>query len=162
MVWVDIAVIALLAVYALGGIFRGFRQEVYSIIVWVVGFMVAWFFCHDFALLLKVFHTQSTRLAISFIALVGITLAVGGIISWLQVDSAKTIGFSSLDRLGGLPAGFVHGLLVVFILVVVAGLTPLPKDTWWQKSKYLPPFQSAALSVKRILSTRLASSINYR
>jgi membrane protein required for colicin V production len=161
MVWVDVAIIVLLAIYAIVGIVRGFRQEVYSIIVWIIGFMVAWFFCLDFALLLKIFHTQSARLAMSFLALVSITLVVGGIVKWLLGVSAKKTGIALIDRLGGLLAGLAHGMLVVFILVVIAGLTPLSKDRWWQQSRYLPPFQSVAVLVKGIFSSKLASSINY-
>jgi membrane protein required for colicin V production len=163
MVWVDIAIIALLAIYAIGGIIRGFSQEAYSVVVWAIGFMVAWFFCQDFAvLLLKVFHTLSTRLAFSFIALVCLTLVVGSVIKWLLKGSVKKTGSTLLDWLGGLLAGAVHGWVIVLILVVVAGLTPLPKDRWWQQSKYLPPFQSIAILIKGTISTRLASSINYR
>lgn len=162
MVWVDTAIIVLLAIYAIGGILRGFRQEAYSIAVWIIGFFVAWFFCLDFALLLKVFHTQSTRQAVSFTTLISITLTVGAIINSLLVGNPKKYGLTLFDRLGGLPIGFVHGWLVVFILVVVAGLTPLPKDRWWQQSKYLPPFQALAISVKGTISTKIASSIKYR
>ena len=161
MVWVDIAIMVLLAVYALGGLIRGLNQEIYSVALWAIGFMVAWFFCQDFAVLLqKVFHTLSTRLAFSFLALVSITLGVGGIINWL-LKAGKKMGLTLLDRLGGLLAGAVHGWVIVLILVVVAGLTPLPKDGWWQQSKYLPPFQSIAILLKSTISTRLANSINY-
>lgn len=163
MVWVDIAIIALLAIYMLGGVIRGLNQEAYSVTVWVIGFMVAWFFCQDFAVILsKMFHTLSTRLAISFIALVSITLALGGLVNWLLKGSAKKTGLTLLNRLGGLLAGTAHGWVIVLVLVVVAGLTPLPKDRWWQQSKYLPPFQAIAILIKSTISTRLASSINYR
>jgi membrane protein required for colicin V production len=162
MVWVDIAIIFLLAIYAIGGITRGFRQEVYSIIFLIIGFMVAWFFCQDFALLLpKLFHTQSTRLAISFLVLVSITVVVGGIVKWLMVGGIKKTGLSLIDRLGGLLTGLVHGMVIVFILVVIAGLTPLSKDHWWQQSRYLPPFQSVAVFVKGIVSSKLATFVNY-
>jgi membrane protein required for colicin V production len=162
MVWIDIAIIVLLAIYAIGGIIRGFSQEAYSLVVLIIGFIVAWFFCQDFAvLLLKVFHTQSTRFAVSFLTLVSITLAVGWIINGLLAGNLKKTGLSLIDRLGGLLAGIVHGWLIVLMLVVVAGLTQLPKDHWWQQAKYLPPFQSLAISIKGIISTKLARSINY-
>lgn len=141
---------------------RGYRKEVFSLAVWFVGFWVAWFFCPDFAILLrKIFHTQSTRFAVSFIALVSITLALGGIINWLLAGTEKKNGVTILERLGGGLVGTVHGMAIVFILVVVAGLTPLPKDRWWQASKYLPTYQSVAVSFKKVLSTRIADNIHY-
>jgi membrane protein required for colicin V production len=162
MVWVDIALLVLLAVYVIGGIAKGYRREIYSLVVLIIGFFVAWFFSPDFAvLLLKVFHTTSTRYAVSFLVLVAVTTLIGNIINWLA-NSFKKNRLTLFDRLGGLVAGFIHGLLVVFILVTVAGLTPLPKDRWWQQSKYLSPFQSLAILVKGTISTNIASSINYR
>jgi membrane protein required for colicin V production len=163
MVWVDIAIIALLAIYSIVGIIRGYSQEMYSLIAWLIGMIIAWFFSQDFAiLLLEVFASPATRLAASFIALILITLLVAGVINMLLAGSVKKIGLTFLDRLGGLALGFGHGVVVAFVLVVVAGLTSLPKDRWWQESKYLPPFQSVAILIKENISSKLANSINYR
>jgi membrane protein required for colicin V production len=163
MIWVDNAIIALLAIYTVVGIIRGFGQESFSVIVWVVGICIAWFFSQDFAiLLLKFFSTTSTRLAASFVALILITLAMGSIIKLLLGESVKKTGLTFLDRFGGLILGFGHGLVVVFVMIVIAGTTPLPKDRWWQESKFIPPFQSLAIFLSGNISSKLASSINYR
>ena len=164
MIWVDIAIIALLAIYSLVGIARGFNQEGYSILVWVVGMLVAWFFSLDFAILLvKYIATPSTRLAVSFMALVVITLTVGGVINMLlRGGAARSRRLTVLDRLGGLLLGCGQGLVVALALVIAAGLTALPKDRWWQESKYLPPFQAMAVLIKENMSSKIARSINYR
>jgi membrane protein required for colicin V production len=163
MIWVDNAIIALLAIYTVVGIIRGFKQETFSIVVWVIGIMVAWFFSQDFTvLLLKFFSTSSTRLAASFVALILITLVMGGIINVLLGESVKKTGLTFLDHFGGLILGFGHGLVVVFAMVIVSGVTPLPKDRWWHESKLIPPFQSLASFVKSSDSSAVASSINYR
>lgn len=162
MIWVDNAIIALVAIYTVFGIIRGFGQEAFAIVVWVIGTIVAWFFSQDFAiLLLKFFSTSSTRLAVSFIGLILITLVMGGIIKLLLGESVKQTGLTFLDRFGGLVLGFGHGLLVVFVMILIAEITPLPKDSWWQQSKYIPPFQSLATSVKGNISSTVASPINY-
>jgi membrane protein required for colicin V production len=163
MLWVDNAVIALVGIYAIGGIIRGLNQEVFSLIVWVIGIIVAWFFSQDFAIfLVKGFSSPPTRLAASFVSLILITLVIGAILKMLLAEAVKKTGLNFLDRLGGLLMGLVHGLVVVFVLVVVVGLTALPKDLWWQESKFIPPFQSLAILVKDNISSKLASSINYR
>ena len=163
MVWVDIAIIALLVIYSTIGLLRGYSQEVYAIFVWIIGALIAWFFCQDFALLLlKFFGKSTTRLAVSFVALVIITLFLGSLINMLLTESVKKSGLGLLDRVGGLALGFFQGMVVTIVFVVVAGLTYMPKDRWWRESKYLPPFQSCAILIKDNLSTKLASSINYR
>lgn len=162
MIWVDIAIAALLAIYSLFGMIRGYSQEVFSLITWMIGIVIAWFFSQNFALLLlKYVGNPSIRLAASFMSLVLITLFIGGIINFLLAESVKKTGLTFLDRLGGLVLGFGHGLVVTFILVVVAGLSPLPHDRWWQESKYIPPFQSFAVLIKEHVSSKIASSINY-
>lgn len=163
MIWADNAIIALLAIYTLIGVMRGFSQEVFSIIVWIIGIIVAWFFSQDFSILLvKFFGASLARLTASFAALIVITLTMGGIINMLLADAVKKTGLTFIDRLGGMLLGGVHGLVVVFAIVVMAGLTPLPKDRWWQESKYIPPFQSLASLVKGNIPSTVASSINYR
>lgn len=163
MIWADIAIIALLAIHVVAGVIRGFSQEVFTLIAWVTGIFVAWFFSQEFAFfLLKVFSPPPVRLAASFVSLILITLMIGAIIKMLLAETVKKTGLNFLDRLGGLFLGFVHGLVVVFVLVVVAGLTPLPKDRWWQQSKYIPPFQSLAILAKDYIPSTVASSINYR
>jgi len=48
MVWVDIAVIVLLAHYAIKGIIGGCKKEVFSIGVLIAGILIAWFFSYEF------------------------------------------------------------------------------------------------------------------
>jgi membrane protein required for colicin V production len=163
MIWVDNAIAALLIIYTFSGMMRGFSQEIFSLLIWGVAIIVAWFFSHEFTVfLVKVIATQSTRLAASFLALTFITLAFGWIINMLLADAVSKTGLRLMDRLGGMLLGVVHGLVVVFVLVVVAGLTPLPKDHWWQQSKFLPPFQSMAMLVRDTLPSKVAKSIKYR
>lgn len=162
MVWVDIAVIVLLAHYAIKGIIVGCRQEVFAIAALIVGIVVAWFFSHDFEILLaKVSASPVTRLATSFLALVLLTVIIGKIISWLLTDKEQ-VGHSALDRVGGLFLGVVHGWILMITFVLIAGLTTLPKDRWWHQSKYLPTFQAAAVTVKETFASKMAKSIHYR
>jgi membrane protein required for colicin V production len=41
--------------------------------------------------------------------------------------------------------GITRGVIVVSLVVMLAGLTPLPEDTWWKESVLIPPFQSLAV-----------------
>jgi len=66
------------------------------------------------------------------------------------------------DRLLGLVFGFIRGAVLVCVLVILAGLTPLPQDTWWKQSRLLPPFQSLALWLKDRMPSNLTGYINYR
>lgn len=162
MVWVDIAVIIFLAHSAIKGILNGCKKEIFSIGVLVLGIFIAWFFSHDFEKLLQtLINSSTTRLAVSFLLLILITIVIGKVINWLLTEK-RAGGLSALDRIGGLFLGVVHGWILMIALVLVAGLTALPKDRWWRQSKYLPTLQAAAITVKGTMDTEIASSINYR
>jgi membrane protein required for colicin V production len=163
MIWVDNAFAGLLAIYTLSGLIRGYNQEVFYLVVWVISIAIAWCFTNDFAIhLTTVFATLPTRLAASFVALTIITLMVGWLINLLLTDSSKSTGLTLIERLGGMILGLVHGLIVAFVLVLIAGLTPLPKESWWNESQFVPTFQTIAVLLRDNIPTKLAASINYR
>ncbi len=163
MIWVDNAIVAIITIYSVSGLIQGLKKEGVSLIVLIVAVVVAWFFSYDFEILLrKTFSAPSTRLAAAFVALTLITLMVGAVLNLLLTITDAKNSLTFLERLGGLVLGFGYGLMVTFALIIVSGLTPLPKDHWWQQSKFIPPFQSLATLVKDNVSSKLASSINYR
>lgn len=160
--WVDNAIVILIVIYTVGGLFRGLNRECYALMMWLVGLGVAWFFSKNFSIfLLKIIPSLSNRMAASFAALLGITLLIGGIINMLLGASAKKRGLTLVDCLGGALLGPMHGLLAVFVIVLVAGFTPLPNDRWWHESIYIPPFQTVIVKIKSLTSSELANSINY-
>ncbi len=58
-----------------------------------------------------------------------------------------------MDRFGGMIFGAVRGMVVVTVVVILAGLTPLPKDSWWTESTVIPPFQLLAVWLRDHLSS---------
>ncbi len=163
MIWVDNAIAGLLVIYAVSGIVRGYNQELFSISVWAVAITVGWFFTNDFAILLTpYFAASSTRLAASFVSLNLITLLLGWIINQLLTDHTKSAHLTILERFGGMILGPLHGVIVAFVLVLIAGLTPLPKENWWHKSQFIPPMQTLATILRDNIPTKLAASVNYR
>jgi membrane protein required for colicin V production len=67
-----------------------------------------------------------------------------------------------MARFGGMLFGVVRGMVVVTVVVILAGLTPLPKDSWWTESTVIPPFQLLAVWLRDHLSLGLAETISYR
>jgi membrane protein required for colicin V production len=58
--------------------------------------------------------------------------------------------------------GLARGMLVVAVLVLLGGLTPLPEDPWWQESKLIPPFQALAIWLRDHIPSGMTGYINYR
>jgi membrane protein required for colicin V production len=51
--------------------------------------------------------------------------------------------------------------LLVTLLVVLAGLTPLPRDPWWQQSRAIPLFQGLAQAIAPHLPEGLRKYIDF-
>jgi len=49
-------------------------------------------------------------------------------------------GLSGTDRLLGGIFGSVRGFVLVLVLMLVAALTPVPQDSWWQQSRTIQSF----------------------
>ncbi|WP_432740803.1 hypothetical protein [Methylobacter sp. G7] len=50
-----------------------------------------------------------------------------------------------MERFGKMVFGVVHGMVVVTVVIILAGLTPLPKAFWWTESATILPFQLLAV-----------------
>ena len=56
-------------------------------------------------------------------------------LTFLVGKLVEKTGLSGTDRLLGGVFGGVRGLFLVLALMLVAGLTPVPQDLWWQQSR---------------------------
>lgn len=163
MIWVDLTIMALLAVCVVIGFWRGFSKTLFALGFWIFGLWVGLNFSKEFSIFLEPYiHSFPARMTAAFASLLGITLLLGWCISQLlgEVVNKTDIGFFS--RLIGMVFGFVQGMVLVLLLVIMAGLTALPKDLWWQESKFLPPFQQVATLLRDHISSGITENINYQ
>ncbi|MDD4905808.1 MAG: CvpA family protein [Methylobacter tundripaludum] len=163
MIWIDFTLIGLIFIFFVSGLLRGFTKEVFSLVFWVLAIWVSLMFSREFSGFLEsTISHPSARMVASFVALFAITLSLGGLIGFLLSVLAKKTGLTFMDRFGGMVFGAVRGMIVVTVVVILAGLTPLPKDSWWTESTLLPPFQLLAVWLRDHLSSGMAEYISYR
>ena len=163
MIWIDFTLIGLVFIFFVIGIRRGFIKEFFSLAFWILASWVSLRFSREFsAFLASTTSHQPVRMLASFAALFAITLGFGGLIGFLLSVLTKDSGLTFMDRLGGMVFGVVRGMVVVTIVVILAGLTPLPKDSWWIESKLIPPFQLLAVWLRDHIPSGMAEYIKYR
>jgi len=134
--WPDYAILAVIAISTLVGLLRGFIKEVFALLVWAAAFLLSYHFAGDVAGLMESsVSLPSARLAMGFAGVFISVLLVGGLANYLLGRLVETTGLSGTDRLLGGAFGAVRGLALVLTLLLVAGLTPLPADPWWQESR---------------------------
>lgn len=129
--WIDIAVLALLAVAVLVGFKKGLVQEVVGIAALVAAFAAAVLFHRRAAgWLTGLFHKLPPSAAptigfiITFLA-VFLAITVAG---WLLSKIIKASPLDLADKLGGMAIGLVKGALIISILLLLLAMVPLPKD----------------------------------
>jgi len=145
LIWVDYGILAVIAISAVLSVFRGFMREAISLLTWIVAAVVAVMFMDEVAsLLATMVSVPSVRLSLAFIGLFVATLFAGGIAGNLVGKLIDTTGLSGTDRAAGMVFGILRGVGIVAILVLLAGLTPLPDDPWWSASLFIPRFVELA------------------
>jgi len=57
--------------------------------------------------------------------------------------------------------GAARGILLVAVLVLLAGLTPLPNESWWLKSTLVGYFQELSFWLLDLLPPEFADRFRY-
>jgi membrane protein required for colicin V production len=162
MLWIDILIIAIIALSAVISLIRGFAQEALSLATWITAFALAWFFFRPLAVELEPWiEVQSIRLGVAYGIILLLVLILGAVINHFIKVLIDTTGLSGTDRLIGVFFGVARGAVVVAILILLAGLTPFPGDNWWQASLLIPYFQEMALWLKGYLPEDIAANFHY-
>ena len=162
--WVDYCFIGIIGLSGLIGLIRGLIREVFSLAAWGAAVWVGLRYDREVSGYLEAaIPLPSARLAVAFAVLFIATLALAGLAAFLLNKLVQNTGLSGTDRLAGLLFGTARGVLVVAVLVLLAGATPLPEDSWWKESKLIPPFQSFSLWLRDQIpadyTSRIKSSI---
>ena len=158
----DIAVLAILALSALLAFVRGVVRELLAIASWIAGVVVALAFGDQLAAMLPGMDTSPAARHVAAFALLFVgVLVVGAIVAFLLSKLVHAAGLGFVDRFLGAVFGAARGVLVVLILVLVAGLTALPRQEWWQNATLGPPVVAAALSLRQWLPPAWAERLDY-
>lgn len=161
MIWVDYVIFGIIGVSALISLMRGFVREALSLAVWVAAFWIAWSFFRDLAPYLTWFSVPSVKYGIAFAILFLVTLIVGGLVNYLMGQLVDRTGLTGTDRLIGMLFGAARGILLVTVLILLAGLTPLPEDPWWQQSQTIAYLQELAVWLQSLLPEDVAERFRF-
>lgn len=162
MIWIDFIIIGVIALSALISLIRGFVREALSLVAWVLAFWVAWTFFRELSLYFQdSIGIEEARLGLAFVILLVATLVVGGIVNFLVRQLVDATGLTGTDRLLGIFFGAARGALLVAVMVLLAGLTPLPESSWWRDSTLIVYFQELAVWLKQLHPDDIADLFKY-
>ena len=162
MIGVDYAILGILLISSFISLIRGFVKEALSLAGWVAAFWISLSFSVSLSRLLSSsIEDPSFRLIVAFVILFVLTLVVSSVANFFISKLVQRTGLSGTDRFLGVIFGFLRGALVVSVLVLLSGLTSLPKESWWADSLLLFRFQAIAVWMRDFLPANVAANFNF-
>lgn len=159
----DYVVLAVMALSLLVGVTRGVVSEILALLAWVAAFIAARMWAVPAGnLLLAEWSDPLWRQLSGFVAVFVAVLILFALARGVMTLLLKAAGLRPLDRVLGALFGVARGVLVVLVLVLLAGLTPLPQQQWWRQATFAPPLETAVLAARSWLPPELAKRIQYR
>ena len=158
----DYAVLVIIGLSIILSVMRGLVAEVLSIAGWVAAFFVAKTYTSEILPMMPLdIPTESLRVLAAFLVLFLATLLVATLLAIALSAILKKIGLGWLNRLLGALFGIVRGLLIVCIIVFLAGLTDIPKDTRWRNAMFSAPIEAMVINMLPWLPESIAKHVKY-
>jgi membrane protein required for colicin V production len=158
----DYIVLIVLGLSVLVSVVRGAVREVLALASWVVSGFVAIRFAPSVAgLFPAVVTSPEVRLAAAFIAVLVVCLMLFALVSLLLAKLVAKSGLNGTDRTLGALFGLLRGVVILVLLVLLAGLTPLPREPAWRNAMFSPPLQALAIYARGYLPHRFTEHIRF-
>ncbi|WED44158.1 CvpA family protein [Legionella cardiaca] len=139
--WVDLLIIAVIALSVITGLIRGFVKELIALAVWILAIWLAFSYSQTLdPWLQKYIQDKTARTVTAFILILVAILIAGGIVNALLSFILKRSGLSGTDRILGMGFGFVRGVFIIALIMVVVKMTSLPYEEYAQKSTLYSKF----------------------
>jgi membrane protein required for colicin V production len=162
MTWFDYAVISVVVLSVLLAVFRGVVREIAALAGWAAALILSGLFAQELAQWLPASLSHLLRAVIAYLIIFLSVLLLSGAIGMLLAKLFHAAGLGFTDRAVGALFGLVRGVVIVFVAVMLAGLTSMPKEPFWREAALSGPIETAVLAARSALPRDLAQRIRYR
>ncbi|QDP72785.1 CvpA family protein [Legionella israelensis] len=150
--WLDLVIIAVIALSVITGLFRGFVKEIIALCTWILAFWVAFTYSKDIDHMLPAFfQDQTARAIVSFLVLFFAVLLLGGIFNALLSFVLRRTGLSGTDRILGMGFGFIRGVFIVALVILAIKMSSLPYQQYSQDSELFAKFEPVVNMLYRFM-----------
>lgn len=157
----DFLILGLLALFTGMGALRGGLRETLSLIVWLLAVLSGWLFAEPVSEWFDAIGDRELRLLLAFLALAVGTLALLTMgVFVLRLLLPRPAPDLKSRVLGGVVGG-LRGAIVVVVLMLLAGLTSVPKKDGWRDSSLVALFLPAAQQLRDLLPAPVARQFRY-
>jgi membrane protein required for colicin V production len=157
----DFIILILLTLFSSIGALRGMLRESLSLVVWILAIGSGWLFADAVSTWFEVLPDADLRRVLAFLVIVLIMLGVLSIMAFVLRKLLPRPNPGLMDRGVGAVLGAVRGAAVVVVMVLLAGLTSLPKKDDWRDAYLVGVFQPAASKILEWLPSSVARQFRY-
>jgi membrane protein required for colicin V production len=133
--WFDAILIGVIVLSIAVSFFRGFLREAISLCSWVLAIVLALklssFISHH---VFSWISSDTTAYVAAFISTVIVVLLLGSVITKLAKSIATITGFGIFDRVLGVLFGFLRGVLVTTLMIMLVNVTAFSSSHWFEDS----------------------------
>ncbi len=152
----DLIILAIVLLSAVVGLVQGFLKEITSLVTWVLAIWLAWHYApvlepHLGGALSDEPYGIWVARAIVFV----VVLVAGAIVGYLLDRFVRMSLFSGLDRMLGFLLGFVRGVVIVALIIILAQSARLDGEGWYQRSKLVPALTPVASLLRAVVGDYL-------
>lgn len=158
----DYAVFAILGISFLVGAFRGLIKELVTLAGWASAFVLSGVFGGTLARQMPASLGPMLASLLAYLAIFIGTLLLAGLIAMVLSKLANSAGLGITNRSLGALFGFLRGLLILLALVLLGGLTPLPREPFWRDAMLSGPIETAVVAMRPLLPEGLAQRVKFR
>jgi membrane protein required for colicin V production len=158
----DWAIVGTVTLSTLFAYLRGFTRAVIALMAWLLGFVAAVAFSPLVGALLPEFGGQPVFRYLAAFALIMIAaLVAGALVAWPLTSIIRKSGLGFVDRFLGALFGVARGVVLAVAFVLIAGISALPRQDWWQNSALAPLLVEVALALRPWLPSEWADRLDY-
>lgn len=159
--WPDIFIAGAIFLSIIIGLLRGLIKESISLVTWVIAIVLAVIFSPELAKHMTFTQVSFVQSVTAFFIIFISAVLIGSIFNFFVGKLIRKTPFSSPDRALGAIFGLLRGVVVVTIVVLLAGLTPVPTSSWWQDSFAIEKFEVLAIWAKNRLPEEHAKPFKF-
>ncbi|MES2206845.1 MAG: CvpA family protein [Pseudomonadota bacterium] len=160
---VDVAFLVIILLSVLLGILRGLVGEILSLLSFIANIWVANHYAGSLAPWIgEHIALPGLQYAFAFVLLYGMMWIVTASISYLCGSLISAAGLGWLDRALGTCFGFLRGICIVLMIVMIVGLTPIPRQNSWQEAMLTASAEHALERIRPFLADPLKNQMDFR
>lgn len=157
----DLIILVLLVLFTSIGALRGMLREFLSLSVWVLAIGSGWIFADAVGSWFELLADVELRRLLGFLTIVFTMLTALSVVAFVVRKLVPRPVPGLTDRGIGAAVGAARGAAVVVVMVLLAGLTSLPKKDDWRNSMLVGVFQPFAQHLVEWLPASVAQQFRY-